>query len=76
LATSLPIFSNLAKISPERIYARGIGATIWSFSAHLVSRKKDKVLVEKNTREKNLMEGLKRIKNKLRVHDTKYKTGL
>jgi hypothetical protein len=62
LASSLPIFANLAKISPERVYMR---VAYEHFPAHLVSTTKDMVQGEKNTRKKNLVEGLKRVQKQI-----------
>jgi hypothetical protein len=48
-----------------RIYTRGLGARIGSFKVRLVSKKKDRVLGEKNAREKDLVEKLKRIQKQI-----------
>jgi len=57
LATFISIFSNLAKNYSERAYLR---------NARLVSMKKDRVPGEKNEREKDLMEGLRRVQKQIR----------
>jgi len=45
-----------------------------SFSACLVSRKKERVSDEKNEKEKDLVEDLKRILKQIQVPDTKHET--
>jgi hypothetical protein len=73
LASSLPHLSQPRKnLSRARIYAHGLGARIRSFPAHIVKRKKDRVLGEKNVREKDLVEGLKRVQKQ--IQGSWYKT--
>ena len=61
MASSLAIFSNLAKNYPERAYMRAARSAHPEFPTRLVSNKKDRISGEKNARKKDLVEEFKRI---------------